>query len=126
MSCITVDLLIQQAVFWQSSAVSLANPTSSLAFTILADGSPPSQTPSAVESSAATPTIDASATNPIPMTPPGAPLASPSKNGILQNSSLNVSSNPLPAPGSLYTFQTCPATAPSQANPSWAALGAGS
>jgi len=33
---------------------------------------------------------------------------------------------PAISPGSPYTFQTCPATAPPPIDPSWAAFGAGS
>jgi len=108
-----VDLLLQQAAFKQTSTV-----PAPLDFAILADVLPPSPILPVADSSAPALVVN------IPAAPASAacipavtslPLASP---GIRSNLSST--------PGSPYTFQTCPPTMLSQADPSWAALGAGS
>jgi len=110
-----VDLLLQQAAFKQTSTV-----PAPLDFAILANALPPSPILPVADSSApalavniSTAAAPASAAQ-IPAVP-SLPLTSP-----------GVRSNSLSVPGSPYTFQTCPPTMLSQADPSWAALGAGS
>jgi len=105
-----VDQLLQQAAFKQPSTVSLAAPSSPSAFAILADVLPPLPILHVADSSAPAlaannTTAPASAAHIAPASVAhipavtSLPLASP---GVRSNSS--------PAPGSPYTFQTCPPT----------------
>jgi len=111
----TVDLLIQQAIIGKSATLvppAVDNPA-------ISDNSPiPANSASAVAPVFSSQTVS----TPVVPSSPTAPTTPINSGPVVHNSGNNIAS----LPGSPYTFQTCPATAPPPIDRSWVAFGAGS